>query len=502
MTLALGVFIAVSLLELAMFLPGIWHARKVLALLLPLPLSVAVGMLWAAHFSGWSLVIGLASFYRIFNYFRIVEGRLQPVVRLRHSTCTTSSWLMVGQIVLFGGWWLTAHVRPTAHTWWLLAALFDVVVAALLAFTTWRRQERLTVRPLEKHYTDQELPSITVCVPARNETDSLDACLRSLLASNYPKLEILVIDDCSQDRTSQIIRGFAHDGVRFVKGSETPPNWLSKNWAYEQLYKEANGKLLVFAGVDVRFEPGSLRTLVGTMLQRRKHMMCIVPRNIVPSQVHPPLLLQPFRYAWELCLPRRLFKRPPALSSCWAVERDFLRRHGSFAAVSMSIAPESLLARAAAGDGDDGYSFVKSGAELVVTSQKSWHDQWDTAVRTRYPQLHRRPELVLIVTLIELLVLVAPYPLFIVWLVQRHWLLAVITGVGVLLLSWTYVQVTRLTYHRLLVRSWLALPAALLLDVVIRNYSMQQYEFSEVLWKGRNICLPVLKVVPHLPKLQ
>lgn len=499
MTLALGAFVVVSLAELLMFVPALWRIRRYFAALLTALMSIVIGMLVAAHLSGWSLIIGLAGLYRIFNFIRIVEDRLQEV-RLKQSALKTSLWLMMFQIVMFAGWWLTSNFQPSAHAWWLLAAFVNLVIAFLLAATTLRRLGRLTVKSPDKHYTDHELPSITVCVPARNETDSLDACLRSLIASDYPKLEILVIDDCSQDKTSQIIRGFAHDGVRFVKGTITPSGWLSKNWAYEQLFKEANGELLVFAGVDVRFDAGSLRALVSTMMERKKHMMCIVPRNIVPNRLaHPPILLQPFRYAWEICLPRRLFRRPPALSSCWIIERDFLKKHGSFAALSMSISPESYLARSATKD--DGYSFVKSGGGVDVTSLKSWHDQWETAVRTRYPQLRRRPELVMIVTLINLLVLVAPYLLLVIWLSQRQWVLAALNGLSVLLLGWTYIQMVRLTYHKFLWHSLAALPVALLLDVVIRNFSMQQYEFSKVIWKGRNICLPVLKVIPRLPNI-
>jgi hypothetical protein len=39
-------------------------------------------------------------------------------------------------------------------------------------------------------------------------------------------------------------------------------------------------------------------------------------------------------------------------------------------------------------------------------------------------------------------------------------------------------------------------------DMAILHYSMWQYEFSEVDWKGRNICVPAMHVIPHLPKLQ
>ncbi len=71
-----------------------------------------------------------------------------------------------------------------------------------------------------------ELPSVTLAIPARNETHAIRETLTEAVASEYSRLEILVIDDCSQDRTPQIIRDFAHDGIRFIQGTELNENWL------------------------------------------------------------------------------------------------------------------------------------------------------------------------------------------------------------------------------------------------------------------------------------
>ena len=67
-----------------------------------------------------------------------------------------------------------------------------------------------------------DVPSVSVCIPARNETHAMAECLERVLASDYPKLEILVFDDNSADDTSTIIRSFAQEGVRFVAGTELP----------------------------------------------------------------------------------------------------------------------------------------------------------------------------------------------------------------------------------------------------------------------------------------
>lgn len=64
-----------------------------------------------------------------------------------------------------------------------------------------------------------------------------------------------------------------------------------------------------------------------------------------------------------------------------------------------------------------------------------------------------------------------------------------------------YAKVMNLTYRTFLLRGFVLLPFAALYDIALLNYSMWQYEFHEVLWKGRNICMPVMRVYPALPKL-
>ena len=55
---------------------------------------------------------------------------------------------------------------------------------------------------------DTRLPSVTVVVPARNEQDTIGACVDSVLAQDYPadRLTVIVVDDDSQDATAAVVR--------------------------------------------------------------------------------------------------------------------------------------------------------------------------------------------------------------------------------------------------------------------------------------------------------
>ncbi len=78
------------------------------------------------------------------------------------------------------------------------------------------------------NYSDADLPTISLCYPARNETVRIAETLTAALASTYPKLEILVVDDCSQDSTRKLCASLLMNGIRFIEGKQPKANWLGK----------------------------------------------------------------------------------------------------------------------------------------------------------------------------------------------------------------------------------------------------------------------------------
>jgi glycosyltransferase involved in cell wall biosynthesis len=496
MELALILLAAVSGLELLIWLPGLWRWRRYLSCVPVILLPIVTGRILSLSFSTWSVILLILGIYRVFNLLRVTEDRVQADF-LYHATRTTAWWLIGLQAAVIALTGVTQSIDVNILTCFYVLAGLQLVAAAVIAAST-RRHIRTTRPPfLDSPMPTSQLPAVTVAIPARNETKELEECLRSLLASDYPKLEILVLDDCSQNKqTPEIIRSFAHDGVRFVAGDVPPDSWLAKNYAYKQLAETANGEILLFCGVDSRFEPGSVRALVETMLGKKKSMLSILPRNQDPSL--GKILVQPNRYAWELALPRRWLGRPPVLSTCWLITKEALRKAGGFEAASRKSVPESYLAKATAGHGD-GYSFLRSDATLGVSTTKSYEEQLSTAVRTRYTQLHRRPELVALVTAGEFMVLVWPLVVGVLSIVSGEWPLAILSGVGFLLVAWAHARIVNLTYRKFMLSGLFILPIAAIYDICLLNYSMRQYEFSEVIWKGRNVCLPVMRVYRNLP---
>lgn len=435
--------------------------------------------------------------YRLFNLARILKGRMHQMY-LWHVSYATSLRLIGMQYLVLAGWFAAERLSIAGTAALIVLAVLQTVIGVILVQTVRGHGRRMQAAARLSQIKDADLPSLTVAIPARNETEDLHDCITSILASQYPKLEILVYDDCSQmRRTPEIIRSFAHDGVRFLQGSEPRENWLAKNQAYDTLASEASGELILFCGVDIRFEAGSLRQLVAYLVEKHKSMVCLMPVNQLPRRVIP--LVQPMRYLWEIALPRKLFNKPPALSSCWLIRRKALETAGGFRAARRMVTPEVYFANQLIEH--DAYSFLASGTIFGVTSHKRIQDQHDTAVRVSYPSLHRRPQTVAVFGLCYLSWIAVPLALVVYAAageLQPAWLLLA-AGPAVLSAA-MYMEVLRLAYGRARMRDVASFPIAAALYVGLANYSMYKYEFSDVVWKGRNVCVPVMHVVPSLPK--
>ncbi len=474
-------------------LPLLWRYRRAMAILVccfivvtTAGLSVQLDVLPAG-------VLIFLAMYRLGNQIRLLAGRMNETY-LRHAVLRTSIWVFIIHLVLLIG--IVIPIIVTARTGIRILSLIQAVVAVIITLITIKNIRKLRFKMPEIFLSDRELPTVTVAIPARNETDDLQGCLRSVLASDYPKLEIIVLDDCSQSQTAEVIKSFAHEGVRFVRGQEPAERWLAKNQAYQKLYEESAGELILFCGVDARFGPLAIRSMVNLLYARKKSMLSVLPIRFLHSPISA--FIQPMRYWWELAWPRRLFNRPAVLSTCWMIGRQDLKALGGFSAVSHSITPEAFFARELIKT--DQYSFVRSSAELEVQTTKNFHEQYATAVRTHYPRLHRRPEWVLLMGVFNCMFLLLPFGLLLThhwWPVTALW----IPLCSVIFLILTHVLLVSVTDPANSLLAVFTFPLVVATEVVISYVSMIQYEFFRVDWKDRNICIPVMHVIPGLPTL-
>jgi glycosyltransferase involved in cell wall biosynthesis len=120
---------------------------------------------------------------------------------------------------------------------------------------------------------DEDCPRISLSFAARDEEEKLPAALATLAELNYPHLEIIAVDDRSQDATGRILDAFAaaHAHMRAVHISELPKGWLGKPHALQKAYEVSSGDWLLFTDADVRFKPDVLRRAVTLAKERNLH---------------------------------------------------------------------------------------------------------------------------------------------------------------------------------------------------------------------------------------
>ena len=108
---------------------------------------------------------------------------------------------------------------------------------------------------------DAECPRISLIFAARDEEEKLPAALDTLAALDYPNLEIIAVDDRSQDSTGRILEEFARarKRLRVLHVNELPNGWLGKPHALQKAYEASSGEWLLFTDADVRFAPDVLR---------------------------------------------------------------------------------------------------------------------------------------------------------------------------------------------------------------------------------------------------
>jgi glycosyltransferase involved in cell wall biosynthesis len=339
----------------------------------------------------------------------------------------------------------------------------------------------------------KHLPSVSICVPARNEDHALAKCLDLALASNYPKLEILVYDDDSQDDTAQIIKNFAQSGIRFIAGDTPAVGWLGKNKAMQILTKQASGEYLVFISADTHLETDSITQLVEYSIANSYNMVSVLPQNRLGLSLGT--VLPTMQYFWQTVLPVSKH-HVPACSKCWLITAESLKALGGFEATQDQVAPESFFARMLFGAKQ--YRFLMSDANLGITTAKKWNSQVDASIRTSYALCKRSPIVSFAVTAAVSTIFLGPF-IACVWLLLTTklgaslYILAVCNIFGGL----NYAIFLRRSQPASCILAIFFLPAIIIQELLLQIASMLTYEFGSISWKGRQFHPSSFKQLPR-----
>ncbi|MFI5229349.1 MAG: glycosyltransferase [Gemmatimonadales bacterium] len=198
-------------------------------------------------------------------------------------------------------------------------------------------------------------PLVSVVIPARNEQRNIARCVRSVLASCYTPLEVIVVDDHSTDGTGDLARAVAADDARLrvIDAPPLPEGWFGKQWACATGAGVARGTLLVFTDADTRHASDLLPRAVNALDRRNADLLSVVGHQEMHS-------------FWERVIQPQLF----VLLSI---------RYGGTEQVSTTSRPENaiangqfILVRREAYDAMGGHALVRDRVAEDLSLAQEW----------------------------------------------------------------------------------------------------------------------------------
>lgn len=156
----------------------------------------------------------------------------------------------------------------------LLVGICHLLMALLLL---WNRRR---TTPLEADPPlIAELASVLVVIPARNEEANIEACVRSVLAQDYPVLRVRVVDDHSTDRTATLVQALAANDSRLelVHAPTLPAGWLGKPHALHAGTRGAEADYFLFVDADLRLAPSAVRRSIAAAEKSHAGLLTMTP---------------------------------------------------------------------------------------------------------------------------------------------------------------------------------------------------------------------------------
>ena len=139
-----------------------------------------------------------------------------------------------------------------------------------------------------------KLPLVSVCIPAYNSEVTLARTLDSVLAQDYPRLDIVVSDNQSTDGTKAIVQQYVERSVRYCWHSEGRPSWAETldsyigvfaNWDF--VLSQGRGEYLCLFHSDDEYEPSIVRQQVDVM-QAHPNVGAVFTRmRMIGEDSHP-----------------------------------------------------------------------------------------------------------------------------------------------------------------------------------------------------------------------
>lgn len=378
----------------------------------------------------------------------------------------------------------------------VLCALFLILLVNLLTFP------RLKSYVPPEQTTEQDAPLLSIRVPARNEERCIEACVRSLVAQNYARLEVLVLDDASNDATAAIVQriinelpGEQVERLRLLSGAPLPAGWVGKNFACHQLAQQARGDYLLFTDADTVHAPGMAGAVLATMREQNVALLTGQP-EMVAGSLGERLIVPLLNFTILTLLPVALIPRRPETSlatgngQLLCFRRATYEEIGGHAALKGRILEDVLLARAVKAAGQR-VIFVDALLLVRCRMYASFAEVWAGFSKNLFAFYSYNLPFALVALLLNLALFVLPLLMLLVALLLTLPQLVVFCALSAYLLAvlMRVLLALRFTRRQKGVALLLCLlhPLSILLECLILVNSIRwHYRKAGTVWKGRH----------------
>jgi dolichol-phosphate mannosyltransferase len=218
---------------------------------------------------------------------------------------------------------------------------------------------------------------ISVVVPARNERDRIERCVRAVVGAPGVR-EVIVVDDNSTDGTAEFAASL---GARVVPAGPLPDGWAGKAWALRRGVEAANGDWIVTFDADTEPDPRLPAALVARCRADGWHLLTVAGRFRCPTPaltaLHPSLLTTlVYRYGPPASAARARPDRTMANGQCMTFRRQHLLDARALDYVRDSLVEDVALARYTAGLGWN-VGFLDAATLLAVNMHITARDAWN-----------------------------------------------------------------------------------------------------------------------------
>lgn len=155
-----------------------------------------------------------------------------------------------------GGYRKAGYLTMAVFTTWLMDKAYFLFFALGAAFLLICISNLFAVPKLKSPKQRRDV-RVSLLVPARNEENNIERCVRGLLSQEYGNYEVIVLNDNSTDSTGEILERLSKEDRRLkvINGKPLPEGWLGMCWACMQLAEASDGRYLMFFDADTWHEP-------------------------------------------------------------------------------------------------------------------------------------------------------------------------------------------------------------------------------------------------------